>query len=383
MTSQAWKAVDTTKLSVLVTGATGLVGHAIVRRAIETHKEWTICALVRDEKRAQPMLPGSVRLMRGDVTDVNSLEKAMVGIHLVFHAAGLPEQYQADDAIFHRVNAIGTRNVVEAALKVGVKRVVHTSTMDVFAAERGGTLVETNLDSSPKPTAYERSKVAAEKYAEETRKKGLEVVYVNPAGVYGPNCPVNTGLNDFILQMLRGEVPMLPPGGMTVVYADRVADAHIQAALTSADGERYLCGDEYADTLTLAKQVSEAAAAVAKELKDEHPIAVPVPSVAPLWLVRFLAAVTTPVARCIGKQPLVAGSILQFLQWEARVDSRKAIRQLSFITTPLQQGLRALIKDYRLRRVYVPQQPNSIAPKLLLLAALAAGFGWRLFRSAY
>ena len=78
---------------------------------------------------------------------------------------------------------MGTKNVLSAALRARVKRVVYTSTMDVFAAPRGGVLVETNIDPNPKATAYERSKQAAEHEAAVLEKQGLEVVYVNPGSV--------------------------------------------------------------------------------------------------------------------------------------------------------------------------------------------------------
>src|SRR4051812_36718980 len=154
---------------VLVTGATGLIGNAIAKKLVVAGTR--VRALVRDVDRARPLLPAEVDLRKGDVTDVSSLREAVRDARHVFHAAGMPEQWQRDAAVFDRVNREGTVNVLEAALAAGVERVVYTSTMDVFAAERGGTLVETNLDPDPKPTAYERSKQAADRDAERIRKE--------------------------------------------------------------------------------------------------------------------------------------------------------------------------------------------------------------------
>ena len=113
-----------------------------------------------------------------------------------------------------------------AALEAGVQRAVYTSTMDVFAAPPGGTLVETNLDMQDKPTAYERSKQAADREAERIRQKGLEVVHVCPSAGYGPS-PVHVGLNSFFIKLLNKQSPMLPPGGASVVYIDGCARAHL------------------------------------------------------------------------------------------------------------------------------------------------------------
>ena len=94
---------------------------------------------------------------------------------------GLPEQWLADESRFDRVNAEGTRTVARAAREAGARRLVHTSTEDVFHAEPGERFDETKVAGYPKGTAYERSKQRAEQLALAERD-GLEVVIVNPAG---------------------------------------------------------------------------------------------------------------------------------------------------------------------------------------------------------
>jgi nucleoside-diphosphate-sugar epimerase len=129
---------ETVKAPILVTGATGLVGNAIARRLAERGDR--VRALVRDPVRARPILPAQVELVQGDVTAPDTLVEATRGARLVFHAAGLPEQWQRDEGVFDRVNRGGTASVLSAAKSAGVERVVYTSTMDVFAAPPGGTL---------------------------------------------------------------------------------------------------------------------------------------------------------------------------------------------------------------------------------------------------
>ena len=81
--------------------------------------------------------------------------------------------------------------------------------------------------------------VTAEREAEVRRERGLDLVYVNPSAVYGPS-PVHVGLNSFFLQLLTGKMPMVPPGGMSVVYVDGCTQAHVAAAERGVSGERYL-----------------------------------------------------------------------------------------------------------------------------------------------
>ena len=154
----------------LVTGATGKVGNAVARRLADRGDE--VVALVRNPAKARELLPPGVELAHGDVTDPDSVRKAAEGVDGVFNCMGLFEQWFADPGIFDRVNAEGARNVVAAAREAGAKRVVHTSTFDVFHAETGGTVSENAVADYPKGTAYERSKQRAEELVLARRRTG-------------------------------------------------------------------------------------------------------------------------------------------------------------------------------------------------------------------
>lgn len=321
-------------MRAVVTGATGLVGHAVARALLARGD--TVVALVRDVARARPLVPPGAGLTPGDVTDAASLRAALEGADVVFHAAGIPETWQRDARVFDRVNHLGTRNVLDAARGAGVRRVVHTSTMDVFAAPRGGTLVEGPLDPRPKATAYERSKVAAQRAADEAAAGGLDVVSVNPAAVYGP-APVVTALNVFVARLLARKIPLLPPGGLSVVNVAGVAGAHVAAADRGRSGERYLVADAYVSTRELAAAVA-AAAGLAR-----------VPPTAPERLLVAAAAMLAPLARTFGFTPLVAPGELAFVLWQARVDASKAARELGFRPTPLEEGVRQTVEWLRRR----------------------------------
>ena len=116
----------------------------------------------------------------------SSLAAAVDGCELVFNAMGMPEQWVKDEGIFDQVNAVGSGALAAAAKRAGVRRFIHTSTHDVFHAENGERFDETMLADYPKGTAYERSKQHAEELVLAERD-GMEVVILNPAGVYGPD----------------------------------------------------------------------------------------------------------------------------------------------------------------------------------------------------
>src|SRR5262249_21299336 len=170
-------------MRALVTGATGKVGHAIAAALLERGDR--VRALVRDPKRAAGLLPAGIEPVRGDVTHPDSLATAVEGCELVFNSMGMPEQWVRDESIFDRVNAVGSQEVAAAARLAGARRFIHTSTHDVFHADTGQRFDETMLANYPKGTAYERSKQHAEELVLAERD-GMEVVILNPSGVYGP-----------------------------------------------------------------------------------------------------------------------------------------------------------------------------------------------------
>jgi len=319
-------------MNVLVTGATGLIGHSVAHRLAD--RGHTVRALVRDEVRAQPLLPARVHRVLGDVTRPESLGPTLVGVEWLFHCAGLSERWQRDEGIFDRVNRQGTANVLAAAAAARVKRMIYTSAMDVFAAPRGGVVVEGELDPVPKPTAYQRSKVDAEREVQRALDRGVEVVVINPVAVYGP-APVVTGLNAAMVKLVKGQMPLLPPGGMSLAYVDGVADAHLAAAERGKTGGHYLVADGYLGLRELAERVASLVPGVA------------VPRVAPEWFLRGAAGAMAALGRVFGFAPMVAPGELEFVLWQARADASKATRELGFRPTPLEEGLQRTVQHLR------------------------------------
>jgi dihydroflavonol-4-reductase len=168
----------------LVTGATGKVGNAVARRLVDRGDD--VVALVRNPDRARGVVPEGCQLAVGDVTDPESVRAAVAGVDGVFNCMGIYEQWTQDNSVYDRVNADGARTVVAAAREAGAKRVVHTSSFDVFHIESGGTMTEADVATYEKESFYERSKQKAERYVLEEGERGIEVVMVNPATVFGP-----------------------------------------------------------------------------------------------------------------------------------------------------------------------------------------------------
>jgi dihydroflavonol-4-reductase len=317
-------------VKVLVTGATGKVGHAVANALIARGDD--VRALVRNPERAATVLGAGVEAVQGDVTDPPSVAAAVEGCELVFNAMGIPEQWLADEASFDRVNALGTKAVADAARAAGVRRLVHTSTEDVFHAEAGGRFDETQVAGYPKGTAYERSKQRAEELALAARD-GLEVVIVNPSGVYGPGPSATASFDKNMFEpLIRKRLPALPPGGLGICFTEGVASGHLLAADSGRDGDRYILCDRHISLRELAETVVRVAG------RGRVPPTLPRP------LARALATGGEALSRIIRRPPLLSKGQLHYFLWDAAPDSSKAQVELGWQTTPLEHGLRRTLE---------------------------------------
>ncbi|HEY8514058.1 MAG TPA: NAD-dependent epimerase/dehydratase family protein [Candidatus Binatia bacterium] len=318
----------------LVTGATGNVGNAIARALLAEGR--AVRALVRDPERARPLLPSACELVRGDVTAPETLAPALRDVEVVFHAAGLPEQWLPDPTTFERVNVGGTENVLRASREAGVARFVYTSTIDVFAWRPGVAFDESILDPQPKHTAYERSKQAADRMVQRAVDEGVHAVFLHPSAVYGTSPTTSPGVNDLLKRLVAGEIPLLLPGTMPIVFADDVARGHLLAE-RAAPGSRYILSES---VWTLPDLAREMAAAV----RDVLGIEVRLPGVLPVWVARGVSIATEALSKITRRPPLLPAGQLEFLLSGATPVADRARRELGWSPCSARDGLRATVR---------------------------------------
>jgi dihydroflavonol-4-reductase len=222
--------------------------------------------------------------------------------------------------------------VVAAARIAGAKRVVHTSTFDVFHAPNGGTVSEDEVADYPKGTAYERSKQLAERLVLEEAAGGIDVVIANPSSVYGPGPWQGTGLDRAVRDAIRRRLPATPPGGMTLVFVDDVAAGHLAAFDRGRPGQRYILADGYAPMRELISL------AVAEAGRGR------VPPTLPVGMAKAMARTGEAVSRVIRRPPLLGSGQLTFLLWQARATNQKARTELGIEFTPLAEGVARTVR---------------------------------------
>jgi len=229
-------------LTVLVTGATGFVGGAVVRHLLQ--RGLSVRCLVRDRRKAEGPagLRPPVELRVGDTADPVQLRGALDGVDLLLNCAGLNSFWEPDRQAFRRINVEGTRNVMLAAIDAGVKKVVHVSTAMAYGfPER----MPFTAESAPGPhmSEYARSKHEGDQAAWDlARARGLPLVVVHLAAVVGRGDPKSVmQIRDFA----QGRIPVMIRSGnrFTYIDIDDAARAIIAAGLAEGNlGARYLVG---------------------------------------------------------------------------------------------------------------------------------------------
>lgn len=228
----------------LVTGGTGFIGSNIALRLVE--RGWQVRILARPGASLQLLEDGPFEYAWGDVLEPESLAAPMVDIDVVFHAAGVVDYWRQGVERMNAINIDGTRNVMEAALKVGVPRIVHTSSTAAMGIHPNVVVDESfRFNVKPERFVYGYSKFQAEEIVLElVLDRGLPAVIVNPTTVIGPR-DIRKVSSGMVVEVARHCVPpLLPPGGTNVIPICDAAQGHIEAAEKGIVGERYILAGE-------------------------------------------------------------------------------------------------------------------------------------------
>jgi dihydroflavonol-4-reductase len=339
----------------LVTGGTGLVGSHVVRQLAERGDQVRVA--VRDGSLLDNLAGLDVDLVTADILDRRAVRRAMRGVTRLYHCAGMTSLRASADAAF-RINVEGTRVVFEEALRAGVERAVHTSSVAaVGPAPRGSTADESQPFRAGRfGLPYVSSKREAETVVLRAAAQGLEVVIVNPGHVFGRG-DLQRSSTEIVRRFLRREIPAYVDGALNVVDAEDVARGHLLAEERGRTGERYILGNR---NFTLDRLLADLG-----RLSGVEPPAVKLPLPAALALARLAEAM--PGRPAITEPELRAMS----LWWAFR--STKARRELGWKPSHHEDTLVQTIEWYREREPLRLRPPGTRQP----LALRVAGFGLR------
>lgn len=321
-------------MKVAVTGAAGYLGSNLIPQLLERGHE-----VVAIDRAAPTISDPAVTWVSGDVLDPASMRTALAGAEVVYHLVALITLAEKNDLAW-RVNTEGVRVTAEAALEVGVRRFVHTSSIHAFDQYRAGHIDETTVRSAdPGLPVYDRSKWAGEQELRTVIERGLDAVIVNPTGVYGPvDHPDRLSrLNSVTAEAMRGRTPVMIGGGFDLVDVRDVAHGLILAGEKGRTGENYLLGGYMTSLLDLCRM------AAARTGAKGPRFAIPA---------KALGAVL-PIVEPIGKRfgsDILSKAALGAILSAPIVDHGKAERELGYHPRPTAETVADLVDFLRAPR---------------------------------
>jgi dihydroflavonol-4-reductase len=309
---------------VFVTGATGVIGRALVGRLQERGDE--IVALARSESSAGALAGRGVQVHRGEAGDERALAQGMRGCSVAFHLAGVNALCVADPEAMRRVNVDGAVAAVRAANAAGVPRLVHTSSAATIGEPEGTIATEWTDHRGWYLSSYERTKTEGERAAlAAARELDQDMVCVNPSSVQGPGRASGTGR--FLLAFLDGRLKVFVNTHVSLVDIADCVEGHLLAAERGVAGERYLLSGI---RLTIAEALALAAEVAGIQRR---------PRLVPRFLATAAGSAAETGFRLLGRQPPVCREMVRTLLHGHRYDGSRAERELGLRYTAARETL--------------------------------------------
>jgi len=319
-----------------VTGATGFLGSHVARVLADNGADMRL--LVRSSSNLRNIEGLWADRALGDLRDPASLEKAMAGCDVVFHVAADYRLWVRDPNEMYRSNVEGTRAILEAARKNGVRRVVYTSSVATIGFTRNGYPAN---EDSPVSLAdmighYKRSKFMAEQLALEAGRSGLHLVVVNPTTPVGDQDLKPTPTGRIVVDFLKRKFPAYVETGLNLVDVRECARGHVTALEKGKSGERYILGGE---NLTL-KQILDKLAKIT---------GLPSPMLKLPYIFAYAAGIADEIVtgRLRGREPRATIDTVRMGAKKMFASSDKAERDLGWKIVPVESALRRAAEWFR------------------------------------
>lgn len=313
-----------------VTGATGFLGTGLVNELVASGHQ--IHFLSRDPLKVNYFKNKNVRFFLGDVLDIVRIEEAMTGCDYVFHLAGCVKACAKKPDTFYEINVLGTKNVLETARKLSIKKMIITGTAGIFGPSTDGIITETTIRNIDYFNEYEKTKSQAEDIVLEYVNKGQNIVIVYPTRVYGPGRMTESNWTTLLIkQYSEGKWRLLPGNGSKIgnyVYIDDVVQGHILAMEKGKSGEKFILGGSNTSYMDLFGTVGKI---INRKYKMIN---------VPFFLIFAYTLIQVIIGKLIGKPAWLTPGYVKKIIYNFSVSSEKAIRELGYNPTPLETGIK-------------------------------------------
>ena len=321
----------------LVTGATGFIGANIVRALLDEGENVRVLVRAQSDTRNLDGLP--VQMVIGDVRDVASLRVALRGCETLYHAAAHYSLWTPQRDEVYAINVDGTVHVLQAALDLGVQKVVYTSSVATIALPADGSPGD---ETMPLPLAhavghYKRSKILAEQRAMALCEQGLPLVVVHPSAPVGPWDIKPTPTGKICVDFLRRKMPAYLDTGLNLVDVRDVARGHLLAAQRGTIGERYILGHRNMSLREILQLLAAVSGLPAPRFRIPYGVAM-----AAGYVSEGVAAITK-------KPPAVPVVGVRLARHPMYFTAQKAVRELGLPQSPIEDALRDAVQWFRER----------------------------------
>jgi dihydroflavonol-4-reductase len=322
-------------MKALVTGATGFVGAAVARALLRD--QWQVRVLARRGSDRRNLKGLDVEVSEGDLTDLDSLLRAAQSCDGLFHVAADYRLGARDPAELYRTNVEGTRNVLSAAQRSGVKRIVYTSSVATIGIPADGTPGDEQSANSLGNMIghYKRSKYLAEEVVREAAHAGLSVVIVSPSTPVGPGDVKPTPTGQLVLDAAAGRMPAYVDTGLNIVHVDDVAAGHLLAFESGKAGERYILGGQDMSLREILEVIARLEGRSPPRLRLPYGVVLPI------------AYLAEGFARLTGRSGRITLEGVRMSRKKMFFSSAKATRELGYRWRPPVQAFEDAIRWFR------------------------------------
>ena len=320
---------------ILVTGGTGFLGVPLVERLNELGHDLRL--LVRETSDISPFQKlKNIEYVIGDVRDIESLNKAVENVDIIYHLAAYTRMWARDKSIFENVNIIGTENVAKIALNKKI-RLIYVSSFIALGATPAEPVDETFESEDGLFLDYAKTKFQAKKLIKDYISRGLNATIFYPGIAYGPR-----DFNIFgqtVLDIAAKSFMGCPGKGINIgsfVYVDDIADG-LASVLDRDDlkGEEFILGGVntvFSDWLDLIAEIS------GNKKKVRH---------FPMSLALMYGWLCEAKTKFTKKLPYINRPTIKMINYNWSYSSEKAIEKLGYKITPLREGLEKTIEWYK------------------------------------